>query len=185
MKSLKGMLLGISLLLISSTGFTGDETYSHAVSSWQSHEDIGKWLQKNFIFDKERQKVIQKRLRAHGPSGLLVRAPEKLFENGKGYCGDSANFAVESLNSIDPEYNARWVFIENARGRPNHWVAAFDHNERLYIMDYGAGDKWQPMEGVHGPYDSLYEYRKFLASLSLPGFEVGKVVFRDMPGQED
>jgi len=31
----------------------------------------------------------------------------------------------------------------------------------------------------------LDEYRDFLSSLSIPKFRVGKVIFRDMPGQED
>lgn len=185
MKSLLGMFLGISMLVISSSGFASDSAYDQAVTGWQSHEDVGKWLNRNFSFDKDRQKTMQRRLKSEGPSGLLARAPDKFFENSKGYCADSANFAQKSLNRIDPKYNARWVFVENAKGRPNHWVTAFDHNAKLYIMDYGAGEKWRPMQGVHGPYDSLGEYRSFLASLSLPGFEVGDVVFRTMPGKED
>ena len=52
-------------------------------------------------------------------------------------------------------------------------------------MDFGAGDKWDAMNGIHGPYDSLRGYKKFLASLSLAGFEVGDVYFREMPGSED
>ena len=182
---LLSMLLGAVMLVISSSGFANGGAYEQAVSTWQSHEDVGKWLNRHFSFDKERQNTIQQRLKSEGPSGLLVRAPDKLFENSKGYCGDSANFALTSLNRIDPKYNARWVFVENAKGRPNHWVTAFDHKGKLYIMDYGAGDKWQAMHGVHGPYDSLDEYRSFLASLSVPGFGVGKVAFREMPGKED
>lgn len=185
MKSLLSTFLGISMLIVSSLGFASDGAYDRAVSSWKSYEDVGKWLNGNFAFDKERQNTIQQRLKSEGPSGLLVRAPDKLFLNSKGYCGDSANFALTSLNRIDPNYNARWVFIKNAKGRPNHWVTAFDRNGQLYIMDYGTGDKWQAMQGIHGPYNSLDEYRSFLASLSIPGFGVGEVAFRDMPGQED
>jgi hypothetical protein len=51
-------------------------------------------------------------------------------------------------------------------------------------MDY-SGKKLEAMQGVHGPYDSLDEYRDYLATLNIPDFEVGEVVFRDMPGQED
>lgn len=185
MKSLSSVFLGISMLAISFSALASGGAYDQAVSSWKSYEDVGKWLNRNFSFDKDRQKTIQQRLKTEGPSGLLIKTPDKLFENSKGYCGDSANFALTSLNRIDPKYNARWVFVENAKGRPNHWVTAFDHNGKLYIMDYGTGNKWLPMQGVHGPYESLDEYRSFLASLSLPGFGVGNVIFRDMPGQED
>lgn len=161
-------------------------SYEEAIANWKSHEDVARWLNSNFSFEKSRQKQISKRLKQQGPSGLLVRNPAKLYEDShRGFCADSANFAIQSLNKISPSYNARWVFIWNDAGRPNHWVAAFDYEEKLYIMDYGTGKKWKAMQGVHGPYDSLDQYRDFLASLSLPNFKVGDVLFRDMPGQED
>jgi hypothetical protein len=162
------------------------DSYEEAISEWKSYRDVANWLNANFSFNKSRQKEISKRLKKQGPSGLLVRSPVALYEESHyGYCADSANFAIKSLNKIDASYNARWVFIWNEKGRPNHWVAAFDIDGKLHIMDYGTGKKWEEMQGVHGPYDSLDEYREFLSSLSLPGFEAGKVVFRDMPGQED
>ena len=139
--------------------------YQSALSEWKSHEDVARWLENNFEFDKKRQKVIGKRLKADGPDGLLYRNPASLYENSSGFCGDSVNFAIDALNSIDPAYNARPVFIWNDKGRPNHWVTAFDYQDKLYIMDYGTGRKWQAMQGTHGPYDSLNEYRNFLTSI--------------------
>ncbi|MBT3347032.1 MAG: hypothetical protein HOH97_07825 [Thiotrichales bacterium] len=184
MKILK--LVTSLLLLLSFSCTVSAGSYEDAVSKWKSYKDVATWLNSNFTFEKRRQKQISKRLKKQGPSGLLIRNPATLYEdNDKGYCADSANFAIKSLNKIDPSYNARWVFILNDKGRPNHWVAAFDHDEKLYIMDYGTGRKWEEMQGVHGPYNSLDEYRDYLASLSLPNFKVGKVIFRDMPGQED
>lgn len=174
----------LSLLALCGQALAG--SYEDAISRWKSHNDIASWLSNNFTFEKSRQKQIAKRLKQQGPSGLLVRKPATLYEdNHRGYCADSANFAITSLNRIDPAYNARWVFIWNDAGSPNHWVAAFDYEGKLYIMDYGAGNKWKAMQGVHGPYSSLDEYKAYLASLDLPNFEVGKVVFRNMPGQED
>ena len=131
-------------LILSMFFLVGCQTapYKETVSSWKSHEDVGKWLESNFAFDKYRQRVIQKRLRSQGPDGLLVRNPKKLYENSSGYCADSANFALHQLNDMDPNYNARWVFVENAQGRPNHWVTAFDYQGKVYVMDYGAGEKW-------------------------------------------
>lgn len=93
MESSLGIFLGISMLVISSSGFASGSAYDQAVTGWQSHEDVGKWLNRNFSFDKDRQKTIQRRLKSEGPSGLLARAPDKFFENSKGYCADSANFA--------------------------------------------------------------------------------------------
>lgn len=179
------IVLWISLLCVSFAGTANENPYQHAVSSWRSYEDVGDWLKNNFTFDKSRQRKILKRLKSQGPSGLLIRNPEKLYNSSRGYCADAANFSIKTLNIIDPTYNARWVFIWNSKGRPHHWVAAFDYEGKLYIMDYGTGKKWKAMQGVHGPYNSLEEYRELLASLSIPGFEVGDVVFRDMPGKED
>ena len=64
-------------------------------------------------------------------------------------------------------------------------MTAFDYEGKTYVMDYGAGKKWKAMNGVHGPYDSLNEYRDFIASLNLRGFKVGEVRYRNMPGVED
>ena len=161
------------------------DSWESAIDSWSTHEDVADWLAGNVRFDRGRQNVIQKRLRDQGPSGLLAREPENLYARPRGFCADSANFARASLNEIDPGYGAQWVFIENAQGRPNHWVTAFRQEKQLYIMDYGAGPKWRAMNGVHGPYRNLGEYREFLASLDLPDFAVGRVFYRNMPGTYD
>lgn len=186
---LLAVLMTVFVLSVSGckTTTTKDDaaSWGAAVNSWSSHEDVSDWLSRNFRFDRRRQDVIQQRLREQGPSGLLVREPDKLYERPRGFCGDSANFARVSLNQIDPAYNAQWVFVQNAQGRPNHWVTAFTHQEQLYIMDYGAGLRWRAMNGVHGPYRNLDEYREFIASLNLPGFTAGRVVYRDMPGTYD
>jgi hypothetical protein len=173
------------LLSLFFLGGCASVSYKDATSNWKSHEEVGKWLDNNFIFDKNRSQKITYCLKKQGPAGLLVRNPEKLYKNKRGYCADAAYFSIETLNKIDSAYNARWVFIWNDKGRPHHWVAAFDYKGRLYIMDYGTEMKWAAMQGVHGPYDSLNEYRDFLDSLSISGFKVGSVYFRDMPGTED
>lgn len=182
---MKAVSIPVFLFVTTFGGVVNAGSYQDAVADWKSHNDVANWLESNFSFQKSRQKQIGKRLRAKGPSGLLVRNPDKFYKNSSGYCADSANFAITTLNNINPAYNARWVFIWNNAGRPNHWVAAFDYAGRLYIMDYGTGRKWRDMQGVHGPYTSLDEYREFLTSLDMPGFKVGEVTYRDMPGEED
>lgn len=185
MKVVRNTIVALGMALASLSGLAGGDSYEEAVAGWTSHEDVAKWLESHFSFDKDRQKTINARLKSQGPSGLLVRRPEKLFVNRSGYCVDAANFAMDALNEIDFDYNARWVFVRNGSGRPNHWVTAFDYNGKLYIMDYGTGEKWEAMQGVHGPYASLDEYKAFLSSLSIPGFSAGEVRFRSMPGSED
>lgn len=161
------------------------DEYQDTVSQWKSHEDVGAWLENNFEFNKDRQRTIRQRLREDGPDGLLIKKPETLFGNAEGYCADSAHFARESLNNINPQYKADWIFIENAKPGPNHWVTGFYIDNKLYVMDYGTGRKWSDMQGIHGPYNSLADYEEFLSSLDMPGFEVAEVRWREMPGQED
>lgn len=159
--------------------------YQNTVATWSSYKDVGQWLEDNFTFDKSRQKTIQKRLRDQGPTGLLIRNPETLFRDKKGYCGDAAHFALDALNRMDPDYNARWVFIKNGTGKTNHWVTGFMVEGNLYVIDYGAGKHWKSMVGIHGPYTSLNGYADFLASLHIKGFSAQHVKWRDMPGKVD
>lgn len=185
--SMRFVLLGLlclALLTLAPNVYADD--YNATVSKWTSYKDVGAWLEGNFNFSTSRQKTIQKRLKQQGPSGLLIRNPQTLFKDRSGYCADSAHFALDALGKISPEYNSRWVFVKNSiKGKANHWVTGFSVDGKLYIMDYGAGHNWDAMNGIHGPYDSLSEYRDFLASLNIKGFSVAEVRWRDMPGAVD
>ena len=179
------MVLTTCVVLAAPTAHAQVDDYHSTVATWSSYKNVEQWLKDNFTFDKGRQKIIQKRLRAQGPTGLLVRNPETLFNDAKGYCGDAAYFALDALNRISPEHNARWVFIKNGSGKTNHWVTGFTVKGKLYVIDYGTGKHWQAMSGIHGPYDSLTAYADFLSSLNIKGFSPQSVKWRDMPGQVD
>lgn len=174
---------GVLLLLV--LGNANANSYQEAVASWKTPEDVGNWLKRNFSFDTSRQHQIVSRVKKDGQLGLRARDPEKLYQSREGYCVDAAYFSLDALNKIDPSYNARWVFVWNDEGSPHHWVTAFDYEDKLYIMDYGTGHNWEPMQGVHGPYDSLDDYYAFLEKLNVPNFTVGDVEYRDMPGEID
>lgn len=177
------VIAGIALAASVSVAMAG--SYEEEVAGWKTHEDVAKWLQANFQFDKERQKTVIRQLKAVGPENVPTRKAVNLYEHPKGYCRDAASFARDALNRIDPEYNARYIFIKNSHGQPNHWVTGFSVNGKIYVMDYGTGKHWQEMMGVHGPYDALDDYRTFLASLSFSDFAPESVVWRDIRGQED
>ena len=135
-------------------------SYQDRVRSWDSHEDVARWMQTNFRWDK----------------GFSKRTPKEVYKYRSGDCLDGTNFAVATLNLINPQYHARPVYITNALGPPHHWVAAFDYNGKLYIMDYSQGYLWAAMRGTHGPYNSLIEYRKFLDTLPIPKFRVAAML---------
>jgi len=41
----------------------------------------------------------------------------------------------------------------------NHYVCSFKKDGKLYIMDYGT--PYKTVTGLHGPYNSLEEYKQF------------------------
>lgn len=159
--------------------------YEEEVATWKAPEDVAKWLKTNFIFDKNRQSQVLAQLKETGPENVLTRKPDTLFDNRNGYCRDAAAFAKDALNKINPEHRARYIFIKNSAGPTNHWVTGYRIDNKLYVIDYGAGKHWSGMEGVHGPYASLEDYKTFLSSLNLKGFSAEQVRFRDIVGKED
>jgi len=183
----------LSLLVLADCVATGPKKtaveykalYDKTVSHWTSYKDVERFLKSNFIFDYNRSAMILNRLRSMGMAGFLVRHHHKLFDNPRGFCADSANFALNALDDINPDYKARSVFIYNKMGSPHHWVTAFEDSGKLYVMDYGTGDKWVEMQGTHGPYQSLSEYEQFLSTLNIHSFQVKYVVYRVFPGSVD
>lgn len=176
-----GLALSIPGLGVAQT--TG---FDAAVTQWTSYEDVARWLKQNFVFDKSRLDLIINRTRQAGPGGLLARAPQGTFESKTGYCTDSANFALQALNRINPAYQAKFIFIKNQYGQPHHWVTGFMNDGKIMVMDYGAGPEWTGVNGVHGPYESLEQYADFLRSLRIRHFAPESVEWRAVfPGQQD
>lgn len=179
------LLAGAAVLLVAASASYGQDSYDAALRNWKNYQDVGKWLEKNFSFDPARLQLMLGRVRPQGPTGLLARSPAKTFEMKRGYCTDSAKLAIDALNTIDPAYDAQYVFIKNKAGPAQHWVTGFKVDGKIMVMDYGASPEWWRMLGIHGPYESLDQYRDFLASLNVKGFSVDFVEWRKMPGQED
>lgn len=184
MRFIRCMAFAAALLAAASASY-GQDSYDQAVQNWKSYQDVGAWLAKNFSFDRARLQLILGRVRAEGPTGLLAHSPAKTYEMKRGYCTDSAKLAIDALNRINLAYDARYVFIKNKAGPAQHWVAGFKVDGKIMVMDYGASPEWWRMIGIHGPYESLDQYRDFLASLNIKGFAVDFVEWRNMPGQED
>ena len=68
-------------------------------------------------------------------------------------------FLKETLNRINPSYDARIVVLIIRPYVFNHYVCSFKTDSKLFIMDYGT--PYLEITGVHGPYSSLGEYKKF------------------------
>ncbi len=138
-------------LLLSGCAIISSRSYDETVSRWKSHKDLEKWMAKDFSFDMERFKRFE---------GTLPppRTPEETFKLKSGIYIDAAIFAKAALDRIDPLYQAKIVVLLIPGGR-NHYVCSFKRSGKLFVVDYGT--PYQSITGVHGPFNSLEEYKLF------------------------
>lgn len=131
---------------------TQEKTYVETVSGWKSYGDLTKWMNNVFSFDKKRYEEFKGTL-------PVPRTPQETFRLQSGIYIDAAFFLKETLNRINPSYDARIVVLVFRPYGFNHYVCAFKEGDRLLIMDYGT--PYPGLTGVHGPFHSLEEYGIF------------------------
>jgi len=164
----KFSIIGLAVVYIFLNSIVPAEsaTYEETVAQWTSYKDVENWMKKYFVYDYNKVGTG------------TPQSPELTFERRSGICFDGAFFIKAALNRINPAYDAQLVFIKNKVGTINHWVTAFTSEGKLYVMDYMLGKKLQPWEGLHGPYDSLKGYEKFLSSRPTEDFVMDFVKYR-------
>lgn len=128
------------------------KTYDETVSEWKSDEDLVRWMENDFSFDKGRYEKFKGTL-------PVPRTPEETFQLKSGIYIDAAMFSKETLNRIDPSYQAQIVILIMRRYGFNHYACSFRKDGKLFMMDYGT--PYKEVTGLHGPYGSLEEYKKF------------------------
>jgi hypothetical protein len=126
-----------------------EKTYDETVSEWKSYQDLVKWMEDDFSVDIQR-------LERRSP---VPRAPKETFRLKSGVDIDVAMFLKEALNRINPSYQAQIVVVIIRPNVFNRYVCSFKKDGKLFIMDYGT--PYREVTGVHGPYDSLEEYKEF------------------------
>ncbi len=139
------------ILFLSGCAMIPAKSYDETVSRWKTHQDLETWMAKDFSFDAERFRRFE---------GTLPppRTPEETFKLKSGIYIDAAVFAKTTLNRIDPSYQARIVVLLIPSGA-NYYVCSFKKRGKLFMMDYGTPHT--SMVGVHGPFNSLEEYKAF------------------------
>jgi hypothetical protein len=137
------------------------KSYDEEVSKWTSYRDVQNWMAKFYTYDMIKVQKYEGKYIPGQPLPHPVKTPEESYEEKTGMCFDAAIFAMDSLNRIDPSYEAEVVHIENRPYfKPNHVVCSFKMDAKLYIIDYGVPKK-TGRRGVFGPFNSLEEYKKF------------------------
>lgn len=129
-----------------------EKTYDETVSEWESYQDVVKWMENDFSLDKERFEKFEGTL-------PIPRTPQETFRLKSGIYIDAAMFSKEALNRINPSYKAQIVILVIRPYGFNHYVCSFRKEGKLFIMDYGT--PYKEVTGIHGPYSSLEEYKKF------------------------
>jgi hypothetical protein len=151
----KFLFLPILVFVLVACATVATKTYDETVFQWKSYKDVAKWMSWHFSYDMTRFRETE----GKGPLYVPPRAPEETFKLKSGVCYDAALFAIETLNRIDRSYEASIVFLQIRPYGVNHYVCSFRKDGKLYIIDYGTPNR--NLVGVHGPYNSLEEYRKF------------------------
>jgi hypothetical protein len=126
-----------------------EKTYDQTVSQWKSYQDVVKWMENNYSVDI-------KRFEGKPP---IPRIPSETFQLKSGSDIDAAMFLKETLNRINPSYQAQIVLVIIRPNIFNRYVCSLRKDGKLFIMDYGT--PYKEVTGLHGPYDSIEEYKEF------------------------
>ena len=136
----------------SSVSFKAADSYEHALHVWKTPEDISRWVAANFSYDMRRAMRLSATQRTKN-GGFPIYTPSQLFETKGGVCVDLVRFGVETLRSIDPSSDPKYLMIEFARTTLAgntlrlHWLAAFRRNGQIYFF----ADSKRPGH-IAGPY---------------------------------
>lgn len=129
--------------------------YADALASWRTPEDIARFADATFVYDRRRALALAESSDARA-SRPAVHTAEAMFAKPEGVCIDLARFGVETLNRLDPAYAARYVMLEfepvviEGRTLRRHWVASFRRDGKLWVF----ADSRRPGH-VAGPYDTI------------------------------
>ena len=126
-----------------------EKTYDETVSEWKSYQDVVKWMENNYSVDI-------KKFEGKPP---IPRISSETFQLKSGIDIDAAIFLKETLNRINPSYQAQIVVVIIRPNVFNRYVCSFKKDDKLFIMNYGT--PYKQLTGVHGPYNSLEEYKEF------------------------
>jgi len=145
--------------------FKAAETYKHALQIWKTPEDINAWIATNFSYDTTRAiQLSETQRRKNGR--LSIYHPSAFFESKTGVCVDLARFGLETLISIDPHSDPKYLMIEfdpmQIQGNTLrlHWLVSFRRDGKTYFF----ADSKRPGY-IAGPYSDtqafINEYEQY------------------------
>lgn len=119
--------------------FKAADSYEHALHVWKSPEDISAWIVHNFSYDMARAMRLSETQKAIN-NDFSIYTPSEFFTAKGGVCVDLSRFGVETLRSIDPQSDPKYLMIEFAPMHVTgntlrfHWLVSFKRDGRTYFF---------------------------------------------------
>jgi hypothetical protein len=145
--------------------FKAADSYQQALQIWKTPEDINGWINANFSYDTARAIKLSETQRTKNGQ-LAIYPPSAFFESKTGVCVDLARFGLETLRSIAPHSDLKYLMIEfepmQVRGNTLrlHWLVSFRREGKIYLF----ADSKRPGH-MAGPYNDMRafiaEYEKY------------------------
>jgi hypothetical protein len=138
--------------------FKAAESYEQALQVWKTPEDISAWVSANFSYDTERAMRLSETQRAKN-NDFPIYTPSQFFATKSGVCVDLSRFGVETLRSIDPHFDPKYLMIEFAPMHVAgntlrlHWMASFRREGKICFF----ADSKRPGH-IAGPYKDAAEF---------------------------
>ena len=172
---LRLFVLPIFMVILFACATMPTKTYEETVSQWKSYKDVDKWMRLHYSYDIKRAKE------SAGKTAAIPRSPEETLKLKSGVCFDAAYFLKDVLNRIDPSYDAKVIKVEVSPFPTffHDFVCSFNkEGKRFIMMQYGS--IFSNMVGVHGPFNSLDEFKKYYESnhpRTKEGLKVVRVIY--------
>jgi hypothetical protein len=130
-------------------------SYAEALAMWRKPEDINAFIGARFEYDSGRAIRLSESQRTAGQAPA-IHEPSAFYDRSVGVCVDLARFAVESLRTIAPELQPRYLMVEFSptlhKGQVlrRHWITSFERDGHHYFF---ADSKYPGT--IRGPYASV------------------------------
>jgi len=138
--------------------FKAADSYEQALQVWKTPEDISAWVSANFAYDTVRAMRLSETQRAKN-NDFPIYTPSQFFATKGGVCVDLSRFGVETLKSIDPKSDPKYLMIEFAPMQVAgnmlrlHWLASFKREGQVNFF----ADSKRPGH-IAGPYKDAAEF---------------------------
>ena len=156
------------------------DSYTQALGTWKTAEDINKWVGGSFTYDRARAIKLSSD-RKNRKKLISIYQPSEFFGAKAGVCVDLSRFGVETLKKIDPNSDPNYLMIEfdpiqiNGHTFRLHWLVSFKKDGKKYFFC----DSKRP-GFLAGPYNSTqafineyeqYRDRKIVAHRELESYK--------------